>query len=100
MTIRVTDEDEAPDTPFAPTVTAASSASLSVSWDAPDNQGPPITDYDYRYRSVSDSEWTLVTNTPITATTVTIDGLTASTSYDVEVLAKNAEGTSDLVESG
>ena len=100
VTIRVTDEAEAPDTPFAPTVTTASSASLSVSWEAPDNQGPPITDYDYRYRAVTDSVWTEVTNTPITATAVTIDRLTASTSYDVEVLAKNAEGTSDWSNPG
>ena len=100
VTIRVTDEAEAPDTPFAPTVTTASSASLSVSWEAPDNQGPPITDYDYRYRAVTDSVWTEVTNTPITATAVTIDRLTASTSYDVEVLAKNAEGMSDWSNPG
>ena len=41
VTIRVTDVDgEAPDTPFAPTVTALSSTSLQVSWDAPDNTGP------------------------------------------------------------
>ena len=51
VTIRVTDVDgEAPDTPFAPTVTALSSTSLQVSWEEPDNTGPPITDYDYRYR--------------------------------------------------
>ncbi len=101
VTIRVTDVDtEAPDTPFAPTVTTASSASLSVGWDAPDNQGPPITDYDYRYRAVTDAAWTEVTNTPIRGTTVIVDGLTPSTSYDVEVRAKNAEGTSDWSNPG
>ena len=43
VTIRVTDvNDEAPDTPFAPAVTALSSTSLQVSWDAPENAGPPI----------------------------------------------------------
>ena len=51
VTIRVTDVDgEAPDTPFAPTVTAISSTSIQVNWDAPANEGPPITDYDYRYK--------------------------------------------------
>ena len=95
VTIRVTDVDsEAPDTPFAPAVTALSSTSLQVSWDAPENAGPPITDYDYRYQTLTDSGWTEVTNTTITATTITVDGLTPSTSYDVEVRAKNAEGTS------
>ena len=95
VTINVTDENnEAPDTPFAPTVTALSSTSLQVSWDEPANTGPPITDYDYRYKAVADAGWTEVSNTTITGTTETVDGLTASTSYDVEVRAKNAEGTS------
>ena len=100
VTIRVTDVDgEAPDTPFAPTVTAVSSTRLQASWDAPANTGPPITDYDYRYREPSGS-WTEVTNTTITGTTVTIQGLAASTSYDVEVRATNAEGTSDWSNPG
>ena len=101
VTINVTDVDgEAPDTPFAPTVTALSSTSLQVNWDAPDNAGPPINDYDYRYRGVSAQTWTEVANTTITGTTATIDGLTPSTSYDVEVRAKNAEGTSDWSNPG
>ena len=100
LTIRVTDvEGEAPDTPFAPRVTAVSSTGLQVNWDVPDNEGPSITDYDYRYRRLSGS-WTEVTNTSITGTTAMIDGLAASTSYDVEVRAKNAEGTSDWSNPG
>ena len=100
VTIRVTDVDgEAPETPFAPTVTAISSTRLQVSWEAPANAGPPITDYDYRYREPAGS-WTEVTNTTITETTETIEGLAASTSYDVEVRAKNAEGTSDWSNPG
>ena len=100
VTIRVTDVDgEAPDTPFAPTVTAVSSTSLQVTWDAPTNTGPPITDYDYQYREPSGT-WTQVINTRITATAETIEGLAASTSYDVEVRATNAEGTSDWSDPG
>ncbi len=97
--IAVTDVDEPPDTPDAPTVAALSSTSLQVSWDAPENTGPPITDYDYRYRGPT-GDWTEVANTTITATTATIEGLTASTFYDVSVRAKNAEGTSDWSNSG
>ena len=101
VTIRVTDVGtEAPDTPFAPTVTALSSTSLQLSWDAPANTGPPITDYDYRYQALTDSGWTEVTNTTIRDTTVTIEGLTPSTSYDVEVRAKNAEGASEWSNPG
>ena len=101
VTIRVTDVDnESPDTPFAPTVNTASSTSLQVSWDAPDNTGPPINDYDYRYMAVADSGWTEVTNTRITGTAVTIQGLTPSTSYDVQVRANNAEGASEWSNPG
>ena len=100
ITINVTDVDgEAPDTPFAPRVTAVSSTRLQVSWEAPGSQGPPITDYDYRYREPSGT-WTEVTNTNITVTTLTIEGLAASTSYDVEVRARNAEGTSEWSNPG
>ena len=100
LTINVTDADgEAPGTPFAPTVTAVSSTRLQVSWEEPDSQGPPITDYDYRYREPSGT-WTEVSNTNITATTLTIEGLAASTSYDVEVRARNAEGTSEWSNPG
>ncbi len=97
--ITVTDVDEPPDTPDAPTVTALSSASLQVTWDEPGNTGPPITDYDYRYRGPT-GDWTEVTNTTIRETTATIEGLTASTFYDVSVRARNAEGTSDWSNSG
>ncbi|MDD9995647.1 MAG: fibronectin type III domain-containing protein, partial [Dehalococcoidia bacterium] len=100
VTITVTDVDEPPNTPFAPAVTAVSSASLQASWQEPANTGPSITDYDYRYRSATDSSWTEVTNTTIAGTTVTIERLTASTSYEVQVRARNAEGASDWSPSG
>ena len=100
VTINVTDVVEPPGTPLSPRVTAVSSTSLQVSWDAPDNIGPSITDYDYQYMSSTDSSWTEITNTTILATSVTIQGLTPSTSYDVEVRAKNSEGTSDWSSPG
>ena len=94
VTVTVTDEPgEAPLAPGVPTVTAISSTSLQVSWTAPENEGPPVIDYDYRYRGPTGS-WIDVTGTTIRDTTVTISSLTASTSYDVDVRAKNDEGTS------
>ena len=98
--INVTDVIEPPSAPLSPTVTAVSSTSLQVSWNAPDNTGPPITDYDYRYRGPAGSSWTEVANTTISATTVTIEGLAPSTFYDVEVRARNAEGASDWSPAG
>ena len=95
ITVTVTDEaGEAPGAPAAPTVSSASVSSVTVTWAAPANAGPPITDYDYRYRvKTPQGSWTEVTNTPITALRATITGLAEDTEYEVQVRATNAEGT-------
>ena len=102
ITVTVTDVDtEAPGQPGAPTVSSASATSLSVSWSAPDNAGPAITDYDYRYRTTSpEGAWTEVTGTTITTLSATIGSLSENTSYDVQVRATNDEGTGDWSASG
>ncbi len=100
VTISVTDELEPPAAPGAPTVSAASTTSLSVSWTAPTNTGPAITDYDWRWKLQSATSWTEKTDTTTTATSATIAGLTAGTAYHVAVRAKNAEGTGDWSASG
>ena len=52
ITVTVTDvSGEAPGKPAAPTVAAASVTSLTVTWSAPANAGPAITDYDVQYRA-------------------------------------------------
>ena len=99
VTVLVTNVDEPPDAPAAPTVSAASSTSLSVSWSAPANAGrPAVTDYDVRYASGGGafSDWTHDGAT----TAATITGLTADTAYQVQVLARNAEGASVWSASG
>ena len=62
MTINVTDVNEPPGKPAAPTVAVDSttpSGKLNVSWSAPDMTGKPaISDYDVQYRKVGDSTWT------------------------------------------
>ena len=101
ITVTVTDVGgEAPGQPAAPAVSAASATSLSVSWTAPANAGPAITDYDYRHRTSPDGSWTEVTDTAITALSATITGLADGTSYDVQVRATNDEGTGDWSDSG
>ncbi len=99
VTISVTDVDEPPAAPAAPTVAAASRTSLSVSWTAPANTGKPaISDYDVQYRTgtASYAAWAHTG----TATSATITGLDAGTSYDVQVKAKNAEGESGWSAAG
>ena len=97
ITVTVTDEaGEAPGAPATPSVSSASATSLNVSWAAPSNAGPPITDYDYRYRvKTPPGSWTEVTTTPITALGAPIAGLAENTEYEVQVRATNAEGTGD-----
>ena len=50
-------EAEPPAAPAAPRVTATSGSgwSLEVTWNAPRNEGPPITGYQIRYRKTGDS---------------------------------------------
>ena len=65
-------------------------------WVAPDDGGSPITDYDYRYRNLTDGgSWTEHQPTDTsTATTVRITGLTNGTLYEFGVRAGNASGDS------
>ena len=96
--ITLTDENEPPHRPAAPTVTASTSNSLSVRWTAPNNTGPVITDYDVRYKASGGN----FTNWPHTgkSLTTTITGLTTDTTYEVQVRAINDEGTGDWSISG
>ena len=107
LTITVTDLNEPPDAPVAPTVTAPStvaSTSLTVSWTAPNNTGPSsrtaITDYEVRYRQGSTGLFTDLTGTTGTATTAAITGLSPDTAYQVQVRATNAEGPGAWSPSG
>ena len=86
-----------PSRPAAPTVTALSRQAIRATWTAPSANNSPITSYDVRYRTGSDA-WTLVED--LTSTTTDISGLTASTSYSVQVRATNGIGNSDWSPSG
>ena len=93
ITVTVRDVDEAPSVPSAPSLSSPSSTSLLVSWSAPFNVGPAISDYDVGYGLSSSgpfTDWSHLGN----STTATITGLNASTLYYVRVRAGNAEGDS------
>ena len=95
VTITVTDVNEAPGKPDAPTVEAADTDghnSLTVSWNAPENTGPAITDYDLRFRKGTSGDWTNHTHTGV-ATSTPITGLDSNTAYQAQVRASNDEGT-------
>ena len=100
ITVTVTDvAGEAPGKPAAPTVSAASVTSLTVTWSAPANAGPAIDDYDVRYRAGTTGDWSDGNHTG-TATTATLSGLSENTSYQVQVRATNDEGTGSWSDSG
>ena len=95
MTINVTDVNEPPARPAAPSVSsvADSTTSLLVTWTAPENTGRPAIDhYDLQYREGTSGGWT---DGPqdVPGPSATIMSLTAApTAYQVQVRATNDEG--------
>jgi hypothetical protein len=75
-------------------VTAARGvSSATVSWTAPSNGGSPITSYKVTpFIGTTAQAATVVSGSP-PATTVTINGLSSSSSYTFTVSATNALGT-------
>ena len=101
LTVRVTDVIEKPGKPTAPSVTAATATptKLGVTWAAPTNTGPAITDYDVQYRAGSTGLFTDANYTGA-GTSTTLTGLTKGTAYQVQVRATSPEGTSLWSDSG
>ena len=93
VTVRLVDEHgEAPGAPAAPAVTAVTAAAVRVTWAAPaSNPGPPVIDYDVRYRRPGAPDWSAHAHAG-SATATTIGGLQTGADHDVQVRAKNAEG--------
>ena len=110
VNIEVDDRIEPASAPARPTVRATekSSTSLDVSWNAPDNPGPPIASYDVEYRKGTDafSDDNCLGTTAndncleITGTSTTITGLEDDTTYEVRIKADNGERVSDWSASG
>ena len=102
VTVSITDVDEPPGKPHAPTVTltSGSTTSLDVSWNENPTRigGPDANDYDVQYRIRDAASWTSHVHTGV-ATTATISGLTANKIYEVQVRAINPEGTGDWSDS-
>ena len=97
VTINVTDVNEQSAKPDKPTLAAVtgSSTTLTATWTKPDlDGGPDITGYALEYREGTTGTWTNFAHTG-TAVTTTVTGLTADTSYQIQVRAKNGETDSD-----
>ncbi len=101
VTVNLNDLDEPPPAPAEPTVTGASPTSLAVSWTVVDSTGIPSVDtYKVQYQlTTAGNVWTDHTDVSF-STSTTIEGLTASTTYNVRIKATNDEGESAWSDAG
>ena len=97
VAITVEDVDEPPGRPAAPEIALVGPTSLSVTWTAPDNNGPVITDYDVQYRE-EDGEFQDA-GYDGDGVIMTLEDLKLGTLYEVQVRALNAEGIGPWSES-
>ena len=97
--MRVSDEEEPPEAPAAPVVTAEGSDSLKVSWREPENRGPAIVDYEVRYREGGEAGYSDGGHEG-RGLEVRLSGLKEGTVYEVQVRAVNQEGMSEWSEPG
>ena len=99
FTISVTDEREPPGVPEAPTFSGETADSLTVSWSEPENTGPPITDYDVQYREEGTGRFSDGGHQG-SERTLTLSDLEPGTVYQVQLRARNEEGTSGWSDPG
>ena len=100
ITVTVTDADgEAPAAPASPRVTFDSTTTATATWVAPRNSGPPILDYDVRFRRSPGDSFTDVGHEG-TATEAALSSTESGWSFEVQVRASNDEGTGAWSEPG
>ena len=104
VTIAVTNM-EVPAIPELPTVeaTPGAAAGLTVTWPAIEpTDDSPVDGYDvqYRVKDTTDTDPWLTTDVTVTGASATITGLVYSTTYEVQVQARNSEGPSGWSPTG
>ena len=94
VTVRVTDVGgEAPEAPSAPAVRQTTTpTTLEVTWQAPANAGPLIENYDVQYREREVGPFVRAAHDG-TELSTTLTDLDPATEYEVQVRARNDEGT-------
>ncbi len=81
-----------PTVPRSLTASATSPTEISISWQAPeDDGGAAIQSYNIRYRQSGTAQWSSVISV-IGATSTSISDLSGGTEYELEVAANNSAG--------
>ncbi len=99
VVIEVTNVLEPPSPPDAPTATDSTRDTLTVRWTPPANAGPVVLDYEGRYGVAGSAAFEGGWDRVGAITEATIEGLTGDTVYEVQVRARNGEGTGGWSES-
>ncbi|NXG02266.1 IGFN1 protein, partial [Sakesphorus luctuosus] len=95
----VMDKPQPPSGPLK--VIESSTNSITIQWQPPkDDGGKPVQRYIVERQQVGKKEWETLGETPRSCTTFTTNKVEEDTSYYFRVRARNAEGTSDALESG
>ena len=82
-----------PGAPTGLTIGTATSVSQPLTWTAPSYTGEVLlTDYVIQYAPAGSGTWTTFAHTASTTASITVTGLSASTSYDYRVAAVNSVG--------
>ena len=69
-----------------------STSSSSLAWPEPNGNGAAVSAYEYRYKKVSETQWSQIVVTQARSTTLT--GLSPGVPYHTQVRARNAVGIS------
>ncbi len=91
VAISVINIAEPPDQLPPPTVAAEGVGSLHVRWNAPENSGTSITEYQVRYKPKAESKWTTLTPEGLSRNTL-IHELERGAEYQISVRAQNNDG--------
>lgn len=94
-TLSETPKAKKPDSPTGLSATAGTAAgSIDLTWTAPNDNGSPITGYQYRYCKYDNGwkNWTKYAATGSTATSYTVTGLESGEVYRFRVRAVNSVG--------
>ena len=88
-------------TPNSPTNLQAVPANqqVTLSWNAPVDNGSSITDYSIQYENIQSGVWNVWNHTPSMGTSIVVTGLTNGQWYNFQVAGINSAGTGKVAQA-